>query len=266
LLTFSGFSEGSELSERDEISPPLSNGSDNEFQIIVKSNNLSACIANCHFMRTVELVMNMRHPCIAAVIGVLFPSRFHKLQIVRLFCGGTSLSHVVSTSPEWWTPTAKAKTIVGLVLGMRFAHSFGLLHGHLTGNNILFDGDGMIQISDFCLSSLREQEEVQSTMAEVGGFSGEIWTPKADVQAFFKLLSDIVIGISSEHGGHGREIPLFISEMIEKRRSADLKAIESFIDIFEALKRNKFRIMHGVNIEEVSNFVSWIEWSEALIT
>jgi hypothetical protein len=38
------------------------------------------------------------------------------------------------------------KAIVGIVLSMRFAHSFGLLHGHLTGDNVLFDEDGLVQI------------------------------------------------------------------------------------------------------------------------
>jgi hypothetical protein len=56
---------------------------------------------------------------------------------------------VVSVNPLWWTSTVKAKAIAGIVLGLRFAHSFGWLHGHLTGNSILFDSDHCIQIVDF---------------------------------------------------------------------------------------------------------------------
>jgi hypothetical protein len=51
--------------------------------------------------------------------------------------GGISLSTVVKTSPEWWTPTAKARAVVSVLLGLRFGHSLGLVHGHLTGS-ILF--------------------------------------------------------------------------------------------------------------------------------
>jgi tRNA A-37 threonylcarbamoyl transferase component Bud32 len=65
--------------------------------------------------------------------------------------GDNSLSQVVSTSPALWTPTAKTKAIVGLVLGLRFAHSVGFRHGHLTGNNRLFNEDGVIQITGFGL-------------------------------------------------------------------------------------------------------------------
>jgi hypothetical protein len=54
-----------------------------------------------------------------------------------LYCWGDSLSEVISVSPEWWTPMAQAKAIVGFVLGLRFAHSLGLVHGHLTVDNVL---------------------------------------------------------------------------------------------------------------------------------
>jgi serine/threonine protein kinase len=44
------------------------------------------------------------------------------------------------------------------VLGLRFAHSLGLLHGHLIVNNVLFNEDGVIQITDFCLNRLMKPE------------------------------------------------------------------------------------------------------------
>jgi serine/threonine protein kinase len=102
------------------------------------------------------------------------------------------MSEVLSASPEWWTPTTKVKAIVGIVLSMRFAHSFGLLHGHLTSDNVLFDDTGMLQVSDFCLNSLSVVGGNSEAMAEVGGFSGEGWRPAADVRAFAELLSRII--------------------------------------------------------------------------
>jgi serine/threonine protein kinase len=95
--------------------------------------------------------MALRHPCISGTIGIILPSQLRGLQIIRMYCVGRSLSEVISNPPEWWTPTAKAKAIVAVVLGLRFAHSLGLFHGHLTGNNILFDDDGMVRPCDFCV-------------------------------------------------------------------------------------------------------------------
>jgi hypothetical protein len=69
--------------------------------------------------------MNLRHPCISGVIGVALATELNVLKIIGIDFGDTSLSRIVSTSPLWWTPTAKAKAIAGVVLGLRFAHSFG---------------------------------------------------------------------------------------------------------------------------------------------
>jgi hypothetical protein len=67
------------------------------------------------------------------MIGVVVRSPLQELQIVGQYSSGDSMSEVLSGSPEWWTPTTKVKEIVSIVLSMRFAHSFGMLHENLTG-------------------------------------------------------------------------------------------------------------------------------------
>jgi hypothetical protein len=56
-------------------------------------------------------------------------------------------------------------------------------------------------------------------------------------------------------------VPSFVSEMIEGglRPRTRGRSELSFIDIFEILKENHFRIVSGVDSEEVSAFVSGIE-------
>jgi hypothetical protein len=71
--------------------------------------------------------MNLRHPCISSVIGVVLPTELNLLKIIGNDFRDNS----------------------GLVLGLRFAHSYGLLHGHLTGNTVFFNENGVIQITDF---------------------------------------------------------------------------------------------------------------------
>jgi serine/threonine protein kinase len=237
---------------------------DNGIEIVVKSMKVSVCVNIAHLESKIENLMNLRHPCISSTIGVVLPSPLQELQIVRKYSSDGSLSDIKSASAEWWTPTAKVKAIVGIVLGMRFAHSFGLLHEHLTGDNVVFDDDGLIQICDFCQNSLSEVGGNSEAMAEVGGFSGEGWRPDADVRAFTELLSRIVIGDSAEERGCSLSVPEFVFDMIERGQSSDSKATLSFVDIFEIMKENDFRILEGIDSTEVSNFVRWIEFSEAL--
>jgi hypothetical protein len=52
--------------------------------------------------------------------------------------------------------------------------------------------------------------------------------------------------------------------MIEIGQSLDADAKLSFMDIFKTLKDNEFRILEGFDSKEISNFVSWIEFSETL--
>jgi serine/threonine protein kinase len=82
-----------------------------------------------------------------------------------LYATGGFLATVLSNSPAWWTPTVKAKAVVGIALGLRFAHGLGLLHEVVKASNILFDADRRIQIADF--SSIRLETGI------VEPFSGE---------------------------------------------------------------------------------------------
>jgi serine/threonine protein kinase len=265
LFNLSEFNEGSLLSESDHISTQIYDNCDDGHKIIVKSINLSACVSKSDLEGIIENLMNLRHPCIAGVIGVVLPSRFQGLKIVRKCFGSHSLSEILSTSPNWWTPTAKAKAVVGLVLGLRFVHSLGLLHGHVTGNNVFLDEDGVIQITDFCTNSSSSLEGHQSAKTDIGGFSGESWTQKADVQAFAGILSEIVASASAGPDFDGPRVPSFVSEIIERGQCRDSKTLESFPDIWRILKMHKFKIIEGVNVQEVSDFVNWIELSETLI-
>jgi serine/threonine protein kinase len=264
LFDLSGFREGSQLSANELFLTRKYQECDHGLEIIVKSMNISVCDDLAHRDKRIESLMNLRHPCISSTIGVVLRSPLQELQIVRPYCSYLSLSEVISTSPGWWTPTAKVKAIVGIVLSMRFAHSFGLLHGHLTEDNVVFNDEGLIQICDFCLQGLSEAGNNPDTMAEVEGFSGERWRPDVDVKAFAELLSRIVIGASGEDSRSRLSVPVFVLKMIEGGQSSDSKAALSFVDIFNTLEGNGFRILEGVDLKEVSNFARWIEFSEAL--
>jgi serine/threonine protein kinase len=77
------------------------------------------------------------------------------LTIATLYCQNGSLKEVLANPPSWWTPTAKSKTIAGIVIGMRFAHSLDWAHGSLKPSNILFDKTHNVQIVDFCSNRLQ---------------------------------------------------------------------------------------------------------------
>jgi hypothetical protein len=57
---------------------------------------------------------------------------------------------------------------------------------------------------------------------------GLIWKLEVFQGKVTRILAEIVVGISAEHGCGDSMISLFVREMIAKGKSASLKGIESF--------------------------------------
>jgi serine/threonine protein kinase len=149
-----------------------------------------------------------------------------ELKIVQTYLDGCSFLKVVSVNLPGWTSTIKTKAVAGIVLGLRFARSLGLVHGHLIGNNILFDSDHCIQIVDFHSIVLEFSESEGEETTQLGGFSGQGPEPEKNIEGFASVLSELVLG-----GAPPGEvfiptgIPDFVSKLIKSGRSPILRTI-----------------------------------------
>jgi serine/threonine protein kinase len=192
-----------------------------------------------------------------------------ELKIVQIYAEGISLAEVISMNPVWWTATAKAKAVAGIVLGIRFAHSLGLIHGHLNSRNIFFDSDHRIQITDFCVIDEEVEPSEKDANVGVSSFVSAKWSPKIDLDGFMSVLVEIIVGHPITHSdvSHGRkllspDLPTFVSQLISADKSSDQGIRESFNDIFNILKMNDFQILSDVDSVEVLRFVDWVECFE----
>jgi hypothetical protein len=68
----------------------------------------------------IENMIHLFHPCISAPIGFVFAAESRELKVLQFHSEGSSLGEIISANPLWWTPTAKAKAVAGLVLAPRF--------------------------------------------------------------------------------------------------------------------------------------------------
>jgi hypothetical protein len=201
---------------------------------------------------------------IAPLIGCVFPvesSERREFKTIRLYATDGSPVDVLSNPPASWTPTVKAKAAVGIALGLRFAHGLGLLHEAVKASNTDFDAAQRIQTADF--------SPIRLEMGEVEPFSGEEWAPPADVSAFASLLFEVAVGGTATPpiGAAGgapfpTAVPAFVLGMIEDERSPETAGRLSFAEIVARLKANCFKIIAGVDSDEVSAFVSPVESSE----
>jgi serine/threonine protein kinase len=267
-VNVSGFEMSSLIGESDEVGNEICHRLEDECLLVVKSILLSESFDNSRTKTAIENLIKLRHPCIAGPIGFIFPIESEirqELKIVRLYFEGFSLRKVISDCPVWWTSTMKAKVIVGIVLGLLFAHSFGLIHGHLTSDNILFDSNDCIQIVNFesMLSEVRKMEGEQEEETRLGGFLSQRLSPEMDVVAFALILFEIVFGYPAESGTSIlTDIPEFVSMIIESELCSTSTVRYSFNDIFSILTENNFKIEDDVDSAEVSRFVRWVESAE----
>jgi serine/threonine protein kinase len=219
-------------------------------------------------MHEIENELNLSHPCILSPIGFIFGPESSELtvsgelKIVGLYSEGNSLAEVISENPIWWTATAKAKAVAGIVLSLRFAHSLGLIHGHLNTTNICFDMDHRIQITNFCRMGL----EVSESEKDGDILSGERWSPDLDARGFALILFEIIVGypIMLSRVGNVQirvpiNVPMFVLELIEAHQSPGSRRQQTFNDVFNILKENDFRIVSGVDLADVLTFVNWVE-------
>jgi serine/threonine protein kinase len=267
IVNLSVFEERSLICDSAEVPNEIYHRIEDELLIIMKSKPLSENVSESEIEKEIENLINLRHPCITSPIGFVFgleSGSQQKLKIVRLHLEGCSLSEVVSVNPKWWTSTVKAKAVAGIVLALRFAHSLGLIHGHLTGNNILFDSDHCIQMVDFNPIVLKVSDSESKDGTQLVEFSGERWIEERDIEAFVSILSELVFGYppQDETAIH-TAIPGFVSTIIESRLSPTSRRRYSFNAILDILKQNDFKIEDDVDSAEVSAFVSWVETAES---
>jgi hypothetical protein len=206
--------------------------------------------------------MNLRHPLIAAPIGFILRAR--EMIGVRKHTGTVSLAEILLELPVWWTPTAKAKAIVGICLALRFSHGFGLLHGCLSTRTVIFDCDDDCDSDSERRIQLADFSAIRVAHANSDPFSGDEWSPNVDVSAFSMLVLEIVTGCAppprTENGVClPPSMPTFVSEMIDDCQSVERGRQRSFVDIVDILKRNNFGIVGGVDSDEVLRFVRWVE-------
>jgi serine/threonine protein kinase len=264
VVNLSAFEERSIIDESDGVRNEIYHRIEDQFLVVIKSIQLSERIAKSQIENEIGNLINVRHPCIAGPIGFVFPIESdieQELKIIRLYSEGCSLAEILSVRPVWWTSTVKAKVVAGIVLGLRFVHSLGLLHGHLTANSIVVDSDRAIQIMDFHPILLEVSEDEEET--RLGGFSGNGWTPERDLQAFASILFEIVVGPAAQgESSIPTTIPAFVSQIIERGLSPTSETKCSLNVICDILKHNNFLIEDGVDSAEVSAFVSWVESAE----
>jgi serine/threonine protein kinase len=249
------------------------------FQIVVKSfydlrgTNVYAVLIDLF------LLTQLKYQCIAPLIGFVFPTTSTPLITATVYYSSGSLKDVLDNSPMWWTATMKAKTIAGIALAMKSAHDLGIVHGSLKPNNILFDEAHYVHVVDFGVSSYQGGSGQDEPYRIYEGSEEEEDGTSIDIFSFAKILFGILahrdavshsILFDEEENQIMNEgqlptippfLPIWVQELISNAWSENASPRYSFEEIIDRIKKNEFKFMEGVDVDEVLEFVNSIEES-----
>jgi serine/threonine protein kinase len=224
------------------------------------------------FVREVEHLIKVRHPC---VVGFLGWSRGDSgtFEIQMELAANGSLSNYLRVC---WNPTAKAVLVCGIVLGMRYVHSRGILHRDLNPSNIFVDEDWHALIGDFSRSKSGSAKGLPTPYVGTWAYAAPEqldidveYDDKVDVYSFGLVLYAVLSGCPAFREGMSRilpDVPMgwgpVMEKLIPRCCAAEPSARPSFRDIFDEFAACQFNILPDVDSKVIRDYVERVLYVE----
>jgi hypothetical protein len=226
-------------------------------------------------LRGIDSLVGLVHCCLLPIVGYsLSPP-----EVGTIWAANGSLRDALTKTqtgarPPFMDATGIAIIVCGVVHGMRFLHSRGVLHRNLKPENILIDERGWPLIGD-----VGAPADPLGPYAAPELHDGAAHTEDSDVFAFALVLYEILVGqpafpLGSDYGtlrarlagGERPEVSAAVNRaarrIIKRGWSADPDIRPTFDEILFAFDQIKFEVVGGVDGRRVSEFSSVITKSE----
>jgi hypothetical protein len=247
----------------------------------------------------IKILKMMNHPLVVQIRDASPNPRNEKRAVVTEFVGNGSLADHLPDAKnadlcQLSGSTRIVRTIVGIVLAMRYIHSQNVIHCDLIPRNILLDCDWSVRICDFGHSALPDPLSHPHSLL----CPNQLWPSvssrylapecheegaflESDVFSFGMILYELIVGRpmfpktktilqvvrNLNNVDWKPNIPEFVipeaAELIRDCVAIKYKDRPSFTDILNRLKEIQFKLMRDVNSAKITTFVDEIEKWEA---
>jgi serine/threonine protein kinase len=242
-------------------------------------------------IREISSLAQLNHPNVLRIFGWTFANSSHSAEIQTEYAPNGSLDRLLGnlgageTRPSFWNPTGIGIVICGIVVGMRYVHSRGLIHGDLKPANILLNEKGHPLICDF--GSSRFESDAATPLPDTGTvcyaapeqyLEGAALTSKVDIFSFGLLLYEVLVGspvFSSSDPPftvirrlRTRDLPTvpprlgpLMQDLIGRCWEPNPESRPSFHDILCLFRDHQFKILQSAAASDIQGFCEAIlEW------
>jgi serine/threonine protein kinase len=248
------------------------------------------------FIQEVESLSELHHPCVLKIFGWVLPEGSMYGEIHSEYAERGSLEDVMNERKsvygrEFWTWTRIAIVICDMVIGMRFVHGRGIIHRDLKPSNILVRANGRALIGDFGSSRFKDEDSTLTGDTGTVHYAAPelfeedaVLSGKVDVFGFGLILYELFTGsavfpiclsglevIRRRRSGYRPTPPEecggFMRALIRRCWSDNPCSRPSFDEILREFESEQFKIMPGVDYEEISNIVGGVvAWEDVYCT
>lgn len=237
--------------------------------LCITSNNKEQFKKLQLFLQVYQILHFLNHKNIIRSFGFCFGDEKHAPSILFEFCP-QNLNDVVDDLND----IEKVCAIIEICLGMEAAHSSNLIHRNLKPENILFNNEGHVKVSDFGLIHISDEGNnnkinFKFVAPEILNKNDEC-SNKVDVFSFGSLVFFILTGgkmpkisLNDQKSGKKAQIPKYINKISRDliNRCWEMKPDErfSFSDIIGFIKNKNFKLIDGVEekVNEIKKFISF---------
>jgi serine/threonine protein kinase len=234
----------------------------------------SSSTALSSFVREVESLVQLRHPCIVRFLGWSRRDS-HSTEIQTKLATNGTLSDYLSQGARaslglFLDATRQGRLICDIVMGMKYVHSRGFMHRDLKPSNILLDEDWRGVICDFGLSRSLSATDLPGPHEGTLEYAApEQWEPrdcyteKVDVFAFGLVAYEIIRGypvVSQARPSRLPEVPASFGSVMQNviAHCWSLTPSErpSFQAIFNEFKKQGWNILPDVDAKTIAESVA----------
>jgi serine/threonine protein kinase len=247
-----------------------------------RTRNSQSAIQN-QFLREVESLIKLDHPCIVKIKGYCLPTLGDGPKLINEYLEIGSLGPILGSGLKhepWWTIHRRTNSVVGIVLGMNYIHHQGVIHRDLKPDNILLDGELRVRICDFGSSRPYEADVTMTCVGTPLYMAPEVadghYDEKCDVYSFGLVLYEIITcderfsgrGVKRRlyldlQNGWRPDIPAGVTplskNLIERCWDVNPKNRPSFEEIWNELYKNHFELIPGLDRFEVDLYLLYLE-------